>query len=133
MKVSHISMKCWNDLGGTDSKFGLYDKVWEDIVIDDNTPKILTSEHFLTSGSEVPEKLLELRMYDVKDGKAQISLTPLNNNEFYLYMQSGQPFRLPRFSSPIKVSINPASSRENKLMLATRELGDGFQRVMTID
>jgi serine/threonine protein kinase len=131
-KISQVSMRCWNEMGN--SEYGLYEKVWEEILLDDNTPKVLTAEHFLCSKTEVPEKLLELKMIEVKDGKSQICITPLNNNEFYLYRQSGEPFeRLPRFSTPIKVSINPDVPRANKLMLATKELGNGFQRVMTID
>lgn len=137
-KVAHIAMKCWNETGEKDSEgkdqYGVYERIWEDIVIDDNTPKVLNSEHFLCSDTEIPEKLLEVEVSDVRDGKPVITMTPVNGKEFFIYTQLGKVFeRKPSFSVPISVSVNPTFPIDRKLMVTVKPLENKFQRVMTIE
>ena len=131
-------MKCWDETGDKDTEgndqYGVYEKIWEDIVIDDNTPKVLNSEHFLCSNTEIPEKLLEVKVSDVKEGKPVITMTPVNGKEFFIYTQLGRVFeRKPSFSTPISVSVNPTFPIERKLMVTIKPLEKKFQRVMTIE
>lgn len=137
-KVAHVSMRCWTETGQKDSDekdiYGVDERVWEDIVIDDNTPKTLNTEHFLCSKTEIPEKMLEIKMSGVKDGKVVVTMTPLNGKEFFIYTQLGKVFeRKPSFSTPITVSINPLLPVDRKLMVTTKPLDNNFQRVMTLD
>ena len=78
--------------------------------------------------------MLEIKMSGVKDGKAEITMSPVNGKEFFIYTRLGKVYdRKPSFSVPIKVSVNPLLPVERKLMLTAKPLENKFQRVMTID
>jgi len=137
-KVAHILMKCWTNTGETDFNgqevYDVDDKVWEDIVVDDFTPKIINSEHFLCSDKDIPEKMLEIKMTGVNDGKAAITMSPVNGREFYIYTQKGKAFeRKPRFSTPLPISVNPLLPAKEKKMVTVKPLENKFQRVMTFE
>ena len=136
--VAHISMRCWTDTGEKDQDnkpiYVVDDRVWEDVVIDDYTPKVLNSEHFLCSKTDIPEKMLEVKVSGIKDGRVCVTMSPLNGKKFYIFSRQGNPFERRReFSDPLPVSINPLLPTENKLMVTTKPLDNTFQRVMTLD
>jgi len=136
--VVHLSMKCWDETGEIKADghpcYGVYERVWEDIIIDDNTSKTLTTEHFLCSKSEIPEKVLEVAISGMKEGKPVITLNPVNGKEFHIYSQTGVPFdSKPCFSTPIRIPVNQSSAPENKKMITMNPLEENFQRVLTIE
>lgn len=137
-KIAHVSMKSWDATGETGSdgkdRYGVYEKVWEDIVIDENSPKTINSEHFLCSRTEIPERMLDIEISGVRDGKILVNMKPVNGRKFFIYSQLGTVFeRMPSFDTQIRVAINPNYPTERRLMVTCEQLEHKFQRVMTID
>ena len=131
-------MRCWNDTGEKDKNdnpvYGVYDRIWDDIVIDDSTPKTLDSEHFLCTKTARPEKMLEVKVSGFKEGKILLTLTPLDGREFYIYTQEGKPHATkPSFNKPVVARVNPDIPKDRKLMITAAVLENKFQRVMTLE
>lgn len=132
-KVFHIQMRMWDETSHMDNdgkpKFGLSPNIFDDIVIDVNTRKQITSAHFLCSLSDKPEPILKIVIQDVlPDGNPKIAIRPEDGKTLRMYSLAG----IPNAVMPLINRGVLLSTYYDRMFLALNELGKKSQMVMTI-
>ena len=136
--VFHVSMRRWDETGRYDSSgnpiFGVDDDICDDIVFDESSEKTVTTAHFLKSTGETPQEILKVVIKEMKGSIPKVTISPLDGTVFRLYLRSGLPHSsYPTIYKPVNISINPANSKENRLMLTLDNLGQEPCRVLMFD
>jgi hypothetical protein len=136
--VFHVSMRRWDETGRYDSSgnpiFGVDDDICDDIVFDESSEKTVTTAHFLKSTGETPKEILKVVIKEMKGSIPKVTISPLDGTVFRLYLRSGMPHSsYPTIYKPVNISINPANSKENRLMLTLDNLGQEPCRVLMFD
>lgn len=142
-RVLHISMRRWdesfafnpNGITSTDAvHYCVEDKVWDDILLDEHSPKLINTSHFLSSLGDRPKDILEIKMEGESKGYPSLKLTPLNGTTFRLYRRSGEIVPGHEcFSSPLKIRIIDGVDPNQKMMITLSSIEGNPQRVLTID
>lgn len=140
-KVTRIQMRRWEETESFDkqtheikSLFGLESTVYDEILMDENTPKEIAAFNFLLTDIEPMESLLKVE-YLEENNETKIRLTPLNGVKFYISPRQGlaDGGKSILLDSPKKIRIvDSTQSDKQKYMLHLKDLSIP-QRVLTID
>ena len=140
-KVTRIQMRRWEETESFDtqtheikSTFNLEPTVYDEILMDENTPKEIAAFNFLLTDIEPLESLLKIE-YLEENNETKIWLTPLNGVKFYISPRKGladlgKPFLLDT-ARKIRI-VDSNQSDKQKYMLHLKDLNIP-QRVLTID
>jgi serine/threonine protein kinase len=140
-KVTRVQMRRWEETEVFDkqthkvkSSFNLESTVYEEILVDENTPKEIAALNFLLSDIEPMESLLKVE-YLVENNETKILLTPFNGVKFYISprkgLEDGGKSILLDTAKKIRV-VDANQSDKQKYMLHLKDLNIP-QRVLTID
>jgi len=140
-KVTRIQMRRWEETESFDSQtheikssFDLEPTVYDEILMDENTPKEIAAFNFLLTDIEPMESLLKVE-YLEENNETKIRLTPLNGVKFYISprkgLADGGKSILLDTTKKIRV-VNSTQSEKQKYMLHLKDLSIP-QRVLTID
>jgi len=140
-KVTRIQMRRWEETESFDkltheinSTFNLEPTVYDEILMDENTPKEIAAFNFLLTDLEPMESLLKVE-YFKENNETKIQLTPLNGVKFYISPRQGlaDGGKSILLDTPKKIRVvDPTKSDEQKYMLHLKDLSIS-QRVLTID
>lgn len=140
-KVTRIQMRRWEETESFDkqtheikSSFDLEPTVYDEILMDETTPKEIAAFNFLLTDIEPLESLLKVE-YLEENNETKIRLTPLNGVKFYIsprkgFAEGGKSILLDT-SKKIRV-VDSTQSDKQKYMLHLKDLSIP-QRVLTID
>lgn len=136
-KVLRIQMRRWeedvyydNDSTKIKKRFLLQPEVFEEIIMDENTPKEITALSFLLTDIDPKVKILKLE--NILD---KIRLIPLNEMKLKISPRTGskEGEKAKEINKPINIKIvDPDQEDKVKCMLHLEEL-DKPQRVLTVD
>ena len=140
-QVTRIQMRRWEEIESYDNinnrvktEFNLESYVYDEILIDENTPKDIAAFNFLLTDIEPLTPVIKIE-YLKENDENRIVLTPLNGIKFNIsprsgLAQGGKSFLL---ETPKKIRVLDSSqSDKQKSMLHLKELTLP-QRVLTID
>jgi serine/threonine protein kinase len=140
-KVTRIQIRRWEEIEYFDKEmqkvkqqFILQPEVYEEILIDKNTPKEIAAFNFLLSDIEPLAPLLRVE-YLIDNNMSKILLTPLNGIKLKISPRVGlTPDKTPiLLDTPKKIRIVDANQKDKvKYMLHLKDLNTP-QRVLTID
>lgn len=140
-KVTRIQMRRWEETEYFDSQthrvksaFDLEPTVYDEILMDENTPKEIAAFNFLLTDIEPMESLLKVE-YLEENNETKIRLTPLNGVKFYISPRKGlaDGGKSILLDTPKKIRVVDSSqSDKQKYMLHLKDLSIP-QRVLTID
>lgn len=140
-KVTRIQMRRWEETESFDnqtheikSSFDLEPTVYDEILMDENTPKEIAAFNFLLTDIEPMESLLKVE-YLEENNETKIRLTPLNNVKFYISPRQGleEGGKSILLDTPKKIRVvDSTQSEKKKYMLHLKDLSIP-QRVLTID
>ena len=140
-KVTRIQMRRWEEIEYYDEKthevkqqFGLQPEVYDEILIDENTPKEIAAFNFLLTEIEPLAPLLKIEYLKEKD-ELKILLTPLNGVKFNISPRNGlsEGGKTILLDTPKKIRVVDATQQDKqKYMLHLKDLNTP-QRVLTID
>ena len=140
-KVTLIQMRRWEEIEYYDEKtrevkhqFCLQPEVYDEILIDENTPKEIAAFNFLLTEIEPLAPLLKIGYLKEKD-ELKILLTPLNGVKFNISPRNGlsEGGKTILLDTPKKIRIVDATQQDKqKYMLHLKDLNTP-QRVLTID
>jgi serine/threonine protein kinase len=141
IKVIRIQMRRWEEVEYFDPKthevktqFGLQDEVYDEILMDEITPKEIAAFNFLLTDIEPLATLLKIEnLFDNNESK--ILLTPLNGVKFNISPRTGltQGSKVIVLDTPKKIRVVDATQQDKqKYMLHLKDLNTP-QRVLTID
>lgn len=140
-KVTRIQMRRWEQIeyyddvnGDVKQKFVLEPTIYDEILIDENTPKEIAAFNFLLTEVEPSASLLKIE-YLTENDELKILLTPLNEMNFNISPRTGVHERGKEIvlDSPKKIRVVDANQPEKqKYMLHLKDLSFP-QRVLTID
>jgi hypothetical protein len=139
--VTRIQIRRWEETESFEkdrdaiiSSFGLESTVYEEILMDENSPKKIAAFNFLLSDIEPMESLLRVE-YVGESNETKIQLTPLNGMIFYISPRKGMPNGgksiLLDTSKKSRV-VDSTQCDKQKYMLHLKDLSVP-QRVLTID
>ncbi len=140
-KVTKVQMRRWEEVETYDnatnslqSCFCLEPTVYDEILIDENTPKEIAAFNFLLTDTSPLQTLLRVELLKDND-ESKILLTPLNKITFDIsprlgLTQGGKPKQI---NKPTKIRVvDTAQPDKQKYMLHLKDLSIS-QRVLTID
>lgn len=140
-KVTRIQMRRWEETESFDnqtheikSSFDLEPTVYDEILMDENTPKEIAAFNFLLTDIEPMESLLKVE-YLEENNEIKIRLTPLNGVKFYISPRQGlaDGGKSILLDTPKKIRVvDSTQSDKQKYMLHLKDLSIP-QRVLTID
>lgn len=140
-KVTRIQMRRWEETESFDkqtheikSSFDLEPTVYDEILMDENTPKEIAAFNFLLTDIEPMESLLKVE-YLEENNETKIRLTPLNGVKFYISPRQGlaDGGKSISLDTPKKIRVVDSNqSDKQKYMLHLKDLNIP-QRVLTID
>jgi serine/threonine protein kinase len=140
-KVTRMQMRRWEETESFDkqthevkSSFKLEPTVYDEILMDENTPKEIAAFNFLLNDIEPMESLLKVE-YLKENNEIKIRLTPLNGVKFYISPRQGlaDGGKSILLDTPRKIRVVDSSqSDKQKYMLHLKDLSIP-QRVLTID
>jgi serine/threonine protein kinase len=139
-KVTRVQMRRWEEIEFYDEKtqevkhqFCLQPEVYDEILIDENTPKEIAAFNFLLTEIEPLSHLLKIEYLNDKD-ELKILLTPLNGVKFYISPRNGisEGGKKILLDTPKKIRVVDAQQDKQKYMLHLKDLNTP-QRVLTID
>lgn len=140
-KVTRIRMRRWEETESFDkqtheinSSFNLEPAVYDEILMDENTPKEIAAFNFLLTEIEPMESLLKVE-YLEENSETKIRLTPLNGVKFYISPRQGlaDGGKSILLDTPKKIRVvDSTQSDKQKYMLHLKDLSIP-QRVLTID
>lgn len=140
-KVTRIQMRRWEEIEFYDEKtqevkhqFCLQPEVYDEILIDENTPKEIAAFNFLLTDIEPLSSLLKIEYWKEKN-ELKILLTPLNGVKFNISPRNGlsEGGKNILLDIPKKIRVvDPAQQDKQKYMLHLKDLNTP-QRVLTID
>lgn len=140
-KVTRIQMRRWEVTESFDSQtheiissFDLEPTVYDEILMDENTPKEIAAFNFLLTDIEPMESLLKVE-YLEENNETKIRLTPLNGVKFYISPRNGlvDGGKSILLDTPKKIRVvDSTQSDKQKYMLHLKDLSIP-QRVLTID
>lgn len=140
-KVTRIQMRRWEEIEYYDEKthevnqqFCLQPEVYDEILIDENTPKEIAAFNFLLTEIEPLAPLLKIEYLKEKD-ELKILLTPLNGVKFNISPRNGlsEGGKTILLDTPKKIRVVDATQQDKqKYMLHLKDLNTP-QRVLTID
>lgn len=140
-KVTRIQMRRWEETESFDnqtheikSSFDLEPTVYDEILMDENTPKEIAAFNFLLTDIEPMESLLKVE-YLEENNETKIRLTPLNGVKFYISPRQGlaEGGKSILLDTPKKIRVvDSTQSDKQKYMLHLKDLSIP-QRVLTID
>jgi len=140
-KVTRIQMRRWEEVAYFDPKthevkqqFALQPEVYDEILMDESTPKEIAAFNFLITDIEPLATLLKIENL-IDNFESKILLTPLNGVKFNIsprigLVEGGKTIVL---DTPKKIRVVDASLKDKqKYMLHLKDLNTP-QRVLTID
>ncbi len=140
-KVTRIQMRRWEEVEYFDTKthkvkqqFALQPEVYDEILMDDNSPMEIAAFNFLLTDIEPLATLLKIENL-IDNNESKILLTPLNGVKFNIsprigLMEGGKSIVL---DTPKKIRVVDATQKDKqKYMLHLKDLNTP-QRVLTID
>jgi hypothetical protein len=140
-KVTRIQMRRWEEIEFYDKKsevvkkeFKLESTVYDEILIDENTPKEIAAFNFLLTDIEPLAPLIKIE-YLQENNEMKILLSPLNGVKFNMSPRIGLELggKSIILDTPKKIRIVDANQQEkHKYMLHLKDLNLP-QRVLTID
>ena len=140
-KVTRIQMRRWEETESFDSlsheiksSFNLEQTVYDEILMDENTPKEIAAFNFLLTDIEPMESLLKVE-YLEENNETKIRLTPLNGVKFYISPRQGlaDGGKSILLDTPKKIRVVDSTQIDKqKYMLHLKDLSIP-QRVLTID
>lgn len=140
-KVTRIQMRRWEDIEYFDQKtheikqlFRLQPEVYDEILIDENTPKEIAAFNFLLTDIEPLATLLKIE-YLIDNKELKILLSPLNGVKFNISPRTGlaEGGKTIVLDTPKKIRVVDATQHDKqKYMLHLKDLNTP-QRVLTID
>lgn len=140
-KVTRIQMRRWEEIeyfdeksNGVKQQFCLQPEVYDEILMDENTPKEIAAFNFLLTDIEPLATLLKIEQV-VEGNESKIRLSPLNGVKFNISPRMGltESSKTIVLDTPIKIRIVDASQQDKqKYMLHLKNLNTP-QRVLTID
>jgi serine/threonine protein kinase len=140
-KVTRIQMRRWEETESFDkqtheivSTFNLDPTVYDEILLDENTPKEIAAFNFLLTDIKPLESLLKVE-YIEENNDMKILLTPLNGVKFYISPRKGlaDGGKSILLDTPKKIRVvDSTQSEKQKYMLHLKDLSIP-QRVLTID
>ena len=140
-KVTRIQMRRWEEIeyfdeaiGQVKQKFVLEPTIYDEILMDENTPKEIAAFNFLLTEVEPAASLLKIE-YLKENDELKILLTPLNEMNFNISPRTGvsEGGKEIVLDTPKKIRVVDANHPEKqKYMLHLKDLKIP-QRVLTID
>lgn len=140
-QVTRIQIRRWEEVeiydklnNKTKSEFYLEPTVYEEILVDENTPKNIALFNFLLTDSNPLDPILNIKNLKEKN-ENKILLTPLNNIKFQISPRTGigEKVKTVILDTAKKIRIVEKShSDKQKYMLHIKDLNQS-QRVLTID
>lgn len=140
-KVTRIQMRRWDEIEYFDEKthevkqkFALQPTVYDEILIDENTPKEIAAFNFLLTEIEPLARLLKIE-YLSEQNELKILFSPLNGVKFNISPRTGlsEGGKTIVLDTPKKIRVVDASQQDKqKYMLHLKDL-NAPQRVLTID
>lgn len=140
-KVTRIQMRRWEEIEYFDEKtheikqqYQLLPEVYDEILMDENTPKEIAAFNFLLTDIEPLATLLKIE-YLVDNNELKILLTPLNGVKFNISPRIGlsEGNKTIVLDTPKKIRVVDATQQDKqKYMLHLKDLNTP-QRVLTID
>jgi len=140
-KVTRIQMRRWEEIEYFDEtthevkqKFILETKVYDEILIDESTPKEIAAFNFLLTDIEPLAPLIKIE-YLKEINELKILLSPLNGIKFYISPRTGleEGGKSIVLDTPKKIRVVDSNQQEKqKYMLHLKSLKTP-QRVLTID
>ena len=140
-KVTRIQMRRWEEVEFYDrecnqvkSEFRLEPTVYDEILLDENTPKEVAAFNFLLTDIEPLTPLIRIE-YLNENNEMKILLSPLNGIKFTLSPRNGlaQGGKSRILDTPKKIRVIDSSQQDKqKYMLHLKDLSTS-QRVLTID
>ena len=140
-KVTRIQIRRWEETvsfdnltHGIKSSFNLEITVYDEILMDENTPKEIAAFNFLLTDIEPMESLLKVE-YLKENNETKILLTPLNGVKFYISPRQGlaDGGKSILLDTPKKIRVvDSTQGDKKKYMLHLKDLNIP-QRVLTID
>lgn len=140
-KVTHIQMRRWEEVDSYDrennkiiSEFRLEPTVYDEILIDENTPKEIAAFYFLLAGIEPLTAVIRIE-HTNDEVENKILLTPLNGIKFNISPRIGLANTGVSISleTPKKIRVVDTTQQDKlKYMLHLKDLNTP-QRVLTID
>lgn len=140
-KVTRIQMRRWEEIEYFDKEthevkqqFGLQPEVYDEILIDENTPKEIAAFNFLLTDIEPLAPLLKIE-YVQETNELKILLSPLNGVKFNISPRTGlaESGKTILLDAPKKIRVVDSTQLDKqKYMLHLKDLTTP-QRVLTID
>ena len=146
-KITRIQMRRWEEIEYFDKttdeikkQFCLLPVVYDEILMDENSPKEIAAFNFLLSGIDPLEPLLKVESL-IENNEWKIRLSPLNGVKFNISPRNGNAEcdKSIMFDTPKKFRIVDANqceykkqSDKKKYMIHLKDLNES-QRVLTID
>jgi hypothetical protein len=143
-KITKIQMRRWEEIEKYDKatntvkkNFELQEEVFDEILLDKNTPKEIISLNFVLPDTDSLKPLLQVEL--IEDNENKVLLKPQNNTRFKLSNRLGIPHTQANSTTqtiidkPKKIRIADSSHPDKqKYMLHLQDLNTP-QRVLTID